>query len=162
MDLWTFMKVAVTFSFCPIVVFLAVGCSPARHPRPYYLVESKETQRPLSPTRTPSVKEISQTLENKSPEDLQDTLEEYGENWLYGQGLGATLLNVGTVVIFPPYGLYLLGNAGIALAGYEPLYITDVLPDTPREEILSVYGRVASIPGNVAAKIAGREQPVQE
>lgn len=65
------------------------------------------------------------------------------------------MLNIGTVVVFPPYALYLLGNAGVAFAGYEPLYVTDALPEPARKEVLGFYNGVTGVPGRVNALVAG-------
>ncbi len=76
--------------------------------------------------------------------------------WFYGHGFGRSALNIGTIVVFPPYALYLLGNAGIELAGYDPLYITNVFPEEPRKGILDLYDGITSIPGRVNATIADK------
>lgn len=65
------------------------------------------------------------------------------------------MLNVGTVVLFPPYALYLLGNAGVAFAGYEPLYVTDALPEPAKKEVLGLYNGVTGVPGRLNALVAG-------
>lgn len=109
-----------------------------------------------------SFHEITRYSSETPPEELQAQLEQQAESWLYGPGIGRTMLNIGTTIVFPPYGLYLLGNAGLALAGLDPVYLTDILPETPRQEVLSVYDRVASVPGRVAASIAGREEPITD
>jgi len=90
-----------------------------------------------------------------SPEESEQMLKTTAENWFFGEGLGKTALNVATVVVFPPYAFYLLGNAGLQIAGLEPLYVTDALPDTPREHVLAGYDSVTSIPGRVTALAAG-------
>lgn len=92
-----------------------------------------------------------------SPEEINQQLDEYTDRWLYGGGMGRTLLNVGTVVFFPPYAIYLLGNAGLAVAGYEPLYITSAIPEGPRKYVLGAYDGLTSVPGRVSASISGRE-----
>ena len=74
--------------------------------------------------------------------------------WFYGHGFGRSMLNIGTVVVFPPWALYLLGNAGAELAGYEPFYLTNLLPEKPREGILDLYDGVTSVPGRISATIA--------
>ena len=147
----------VAHFLCCALFIVVVGCAPLKQDPPKADSPSIAARKDFI-SSPPSVRELTASIEGKSPEALQDDLSTYGENWLYGQGFGNTLLNLGTVVIFPPYALYLVGNAGLALAGFEPIYVTDALPDTPREEILSVYGHLASIPGAVAAKIAGREE----
>ena len=92
-----------------------------------------------------------------SPEETRRQLDLAGRRWLYGHGLGQTMVNVGAVLVFPPYGLYLLGNAGIALAGYEPLYVTDALPEKPKEYWQSTFNGVTSVPGRCAAAVAGED-----
>ena len=89
--------------------------------------------------------------------DVGQMLERAGEHWFYGRGFGATALTVGTCVVFPPYILYLLGNAGLQLAGYQPLYLTDALPETPRKDLLQTYDNIVSVPGWLSANIAGHE-----
>src|SRR5579862_6797042 len=53
-----------------------------------------------------------------TPEEAQEQLKQQGGDWLYGKGLGSTILTVGTCVVFPPYAIYVLGNAGLSMAGY--------------------------------------------
>jgi len=112
----------------------------------------------VDPTRPPSIPDLlNSKTPPPTPEQAKAQLNELGRNWLYGPGIGRTVANVGTVVVFPPYVFYLLGNAGLALAGFEPLYITDILPDAPKEQVLAVYDSVTSVPGRTAAAIAGEE-----
>lgn len=92
-----------------------------------------------------------------TPEQVQPQLESAVHKWFFGPGFGRTTLNVGTIVLFPPYAIYLLANAGIGLAGYEPIYITDVLPEGPRAGVLEVYDNVTYTPGRMHAFIAGEE-----
>lgn len=91
------------------------------------------------------------------PEKAQVMLSEMGENWLYGPGLGQTALNVGAMVVFPPYAIYVLGNSVLSMSGYEPLYVTDLLPDSERADINEVYDEVTTAPGRVSAALAGKE-----
>jgi hypothetical protein len=91
------------------------------------------------------------------PEEFSEQLRTSGRKWLYGGGLGRTMVNVGTVVVFPPYVLYLLGNAGLALAGYEPLHMTSLLPDTPRQYVDDAYDATTSVPGRTVSFVAGEE-----
>lgn len=92
-----------------------------------------------------------------SPEKAQVVLSEMGENWLYGPGLGQTALNVGAMVVFPPYAIYVLGNSVLSVSGYEPLYVTDLLPDAERSEVNEMYDEVTTAPGRVSAALAGKE-----
>jgi hypothetical protein len=96
------------------------------------------------------------------PEQTEELLSTVGENWLFGQGFGETVLGVGLVVAFPPYAIYLLGNAAISYAGYEPLYITDALPEEPRQQWSTVYSSVTGVPGRISAALAGEEYRTKE
>lgn len=91
------------------------------------------------------------------PENAEEVLSEIGESWLYGPGLGQTALNVGAMVVFPPYAIYVVGNSILSMSGYEPLYVTDLLPDSERAEVNDVYDEVTTAPGRVSAAIAGKE-----
>ena len=102
------------------------------------------------------VQEISKAPPANTDE-VQEQLAESTDNWFYGPGVGRTMLNVGSIIVFPPYALYLLGNAGLTFAGYDPVYVTDALPEEPREKVLSVYDNVTSVPGKINAGIADRE-----
>jgi len=97
-----------------------------------------------------------------TPDELEVILAEEGEKWFYGPGLGRTMLNVGTIVAFPPYAIYLVGNAGLKYAGYDPLYVTDLLPEEPREGVLEVYDGVTSVPGRLTSAASGRDFPGTE
>lgn len=90
-------------------------------------------------------------------DEASEELERQGGNWLYGKGFGSTTLNIATCIVFPPYILYLLGNAGLEMAGYEPLYITEAVPEPAKGGLNEVYDQVVSIPGIIAAETAGEE-----
>jgi hypothetical protein len=153
----------MTRAFIYLLAFFSfswAGCAPAT--------------QDLDPTHNDyglrTVSEDSSEVENEltrepSQPPAPPTLEDLGNRWLYGPGLGRTAANVGTTVLFPPFALYILGNAGLQLAGYDPIYATDALPETPRETVLSFYDGITSVPGRVAALIAGRpyeEVPAME
>ena len=95
--------------------------------------------------------------EPPTPEEANRKLAQFGHDWFYGGGIGRTALNVGTIVLFPPYALYLVGNVCLQLADQEPIYITDALPETPREGVLRVYDEFTSVPGRLAAGVSGEE-----
>ena len=101
------------------------------------------------------------SLADDSVSEKQDlakelTLSGLGSRWLYGQGLGTSMVNISTSILFPPYAVYLLGNAGLEIAGLQTLYATDALPEKPRSFVLEFYDGVTSVPGRLAALIAGR------
>lgn len=97
-----------------------------------------------------------------TPEETQEMLTEVGQNWLYGEGLGDTAITAGTVVVFPPYALWLVSNAVLTLSGYEPLSVANALPPAEKESWTQTYGSIASGPGRFAAAVAGREFRTQE
>ena len=89
-------------------------------------------------------------------EELNDESAAFSDtflDWIFGGGLGRTAVNIGTVIVFPPYAIYMFGNAGIALAGYDPLYVTDALPEKARTGVLSAYDEVTSLPGRMNAAV---------
>ena len=91
------------------------------------------------------------------PKEAKKVLHEVGQNFAYGPGLGDTVLNVGAVVIFPPYAIYLIGNAALSLSGYEPITVSSVLPEKDGKVWSESYDRMVSGPGKVAAAMAGHE-----
>jgi hypothetical protein len=105
----------------------------------------------------PSPFEQQITAEPQTPEQAQETLSNAKEQFLYGKGLGSVALNVGTIVAFPPYGIYVLGNSILSLAGYENLYFTDLLPEESRQTWNDGYDYVVSAPGKLNAKLQDRE-----
>jgi hypothetical protein len=96
------------------------------------------------------------------PETAKEVLSEIGQNFAYGPGLGDAALNVGTAVVFPPYAIYLLGNALLSLSGYEPVTVASLLPEEDGKAWSRTYDSVVSGPGKVVAAMAGREYRSQE
>lgn len=120
------------------------------------------TDRDAKNTRKMKIDEIPSIPKLASgeiqPLALEESKTEFaraGHEWLYGHGIGRTMLNVAGVVVFPPYLLYLLGNAGLELAGVGAVSPSDVLDDKPREHVEQFYGEVTSVPGRIAAGVAG-------
>ena len=109
-----------------------------------------DASKPISP-------EQWRQLQSASPEEVQGALNAAGKRWLYGPGFGRSASNIGSVVMFPPYAIYLLGNAGLSLAGFEQLYISNLLPQSPRKHVLDFYDGITSVPGRVSALVAGKE-----
>jgi hypothetical protein len=97
-----------------------------------------------------------------SPEETQEMLAEAGSNWLYGHGFGSTVITVGTIALFPPYALYIIGNSVLAVSGEDPVRFSDVLPADEQSRWEEFYDNVASGPGRLAAAIAGREFRTRE
>ena len=92
-----------------------------------------------------------------SPEQAKEVLSEAGGNWLYGNGFGETLLTVGTVLVFPPFGAVILGNAALDIAGYEQVGVSTFLPEQDKQQWLEFYGSVTAGPGKAVAAVAGEE-----
>ena len=91
------------------------------------------------------------------PEQAKQVMREVGENWLYGEGVGDTALAAGTVVAFPPYAAVLLGNAVLSISGYEPIWLSDALPEEEKEQWNEIYDTVGQGPGRFSAAVAGEE-----
>ena len=96
------------------------------------------------------------------PEKAKEVLHEVGGNFAYGPGLGDTAVNVGTVVVFPPYAIYLLGNAVLSLSGYEPVTVASMLPEEHGKQWSSTYDQIVSGPGKMVAAMAGHEYRSRE
>lgn len=96
------------------------------------------------------------------PEESKELLADLGKNWLYGNGLGGTALNVGMIVTFPPYAIYVVGNACLSMAGYKEIGLGSVLPDRGREAWEDLYDGVTSGPGRFTSAIAGEEYRSRE
>jgi hypothetical protein len=97
-----------------------------------------------------------------SSDQAKEVLSTVGGNFAYGSGLGDAALNVGTAVVFPPYALYLVGNAVLSLSGYEPVTIASLLPEEDGKKWSNTYDSLVSGPGKVVAAVAGREYRSQE
>jgi hypothetical protein len=108
--------------------------------------------------------QLSQVVKSKplKPEESKEMLKEVGQNWLYGQGVGETALTVGTIVIFPPYALWVLGNAALSVSGYESIKFSDALPPEEKAAWVDTYDSMASGPGRLTAAIAGKEFRTQD
>lgn len=91
------------------------------------------------------------------PEKNRELLAEAGSNWLYGQGIGNTMLQVGATVLFPPYAAVLVGNAALELSGYDSLGVSSFLPAGSREAWLEGYHAVTAVPGRLNSQVAGEE-----
>lgn len=149
-------------------LLLVSGCSDQYfqfpHPASYFYENSAADSSATGPVveesllKPPSLPDLVSGKE-KPPqvEDVEAKFQQASSEWFYGYGIGRTTANVGTIVLFPPYALYLLGNAGLELAGYEPLYVTNVLPTEPRRAVLSVYDNVTSVPGRLNSALGGQE-----
>jgi hypothetical protein len=119
---------------------LLVGCSGVLKKRP--------------PAKKTAVDLIGEPI---PPEQAKNVLSELSKNYAYGTGIGDTALNVGAVVAFPPYAIYLVGNAVLALSGYETITPSTLLPKQAGEAWGKTYDTIASGPGRVVAAMAGHE-----
>lgn len=111
------------------------------------------------PAEVDSVSAVSQPM---SSEKAKAVLGEVGSNFVYGPGLGDATVNLGAVIVFPPYLVYLLGNTVLSLSGYQPVTVSSVLPDDAGKAWSNGYDTVVSGPGRFVAATAGREYRSQE
>jgi len=87
-------------------------------------------------------------------EQSDELLNQTGKNWLYGQAFGETILNIGGIILFPPYAAYVLTNAGLNLSGYESLKFSSLLPEPSQKKWEKGYDGITSIPGHTSALLA--------
>ncbi len=85
----------------------------------------------------------------------QAELEELGERWVYGDGIGTTALNVGTSILFPPYLFVLLGNGALQVAGFEPVGVSSLLEGEQKRDWEEGYSSFVSLPGKLVAQSSG-------
>jgi hypothetical protein len=111
---------------------------------------------------TSQVDEMSAVGKPMSSEQAKAVLGEVGSNFAYGPGLGDAAVNLGAVIVFPPYILYLLGNTALSLSGYEPVTVSSILPEEEGKAWSNGYDTVVSGPGRVVAAAAGREYRSRE
>ncbi len=108
------------------------------------------------------VDEMSAVGKPMSPDQAKAVLGEVGSNFAYGPGLGDAAVNLGAVVLFPPYIIYLLGNTALSLTGYEPVTVSSLLPEEDGKAWSNGYDTVVSGPGRIVAAAAGREYRSRE
>lgn len=108
------------------------------------------------------VDEISAVGKPMSSEQAKAVLGEVGSNFAYGPGIGDATVNLGAVIVFPPYILYLLGNTALSLTGYEPVTVSSLLPEEEGKSWSNGYDTVVSGPGRLVAAAAGREYRSRE
>jgi hypothetical protein len=106
--------------------------------------------------------EIAAVSQPMSSEKAKAVLGEVGGNFAYGPGLGDAAVNLGAVIVFPPYILYLLGNTALSLSGYEPVTVSSVLPEEQGKAWSNGYDTVVSGPGRMVAAASGREYRSRE
>jgi hypothetical protein len=94
--------------------------------------------------------------------DTDKVIDEVAGSWAFGDGIGHTTVKVGSLFVFPPYGLYLLGNSVLEVVGYERIEITDVLPEEQESQWDQVYQAIISGPGRVVAAVSGSEYRSQQ
>jgi len=109
-----------------------------------------------------SLEPLSIVGKELSPQQAEAVLDEVGTSFIYGPMLGETAANIGAVVLFPPYGLYLIGNAILSLSGYETVAVSSLLSKQAGESWNGALDTVFSLPGRVVAAVAGREARSRE
>ena len=108
------------------------------------------------------IDEMSLVGKEIPPDKAEEILGEVGEGFVYGPSLGETVTNVGVAIAFPPYALYLIGNAILSLSGYEPVTISSMLPEEEGKSWSATVDTVMSGPGRVVAAMAGHEARSRE
>lgn len=117
-----------------LLVAMLAGCSPILTPLPE------------SSTMVPDIPPPADEAEARA------MLKDVGKDLIYGETPGV----VATAILVPPYGIYKLGQAGAAMAGYD-LDVTRALPEKSREKVNTAGSMILSVPGRAAAAIAGEE-----
>lgn len=84
-----------------------------------------------------------------------DLLQSASGNWLYGPGLGQTMMNMGAVAIYPPYVAVVVSNLALDLAGYDTIGLGLLLQDDSEEKWDTAYDTFISGPGRVSSLMAG-------
>lgn len=108
------------------------------------------------------VNPVSAVSEPMSSEKAKAVLGEVGSNFVYGPGIGDAAVNLGAVIVFPPYLVYLLGNTALSLSGYQPVTVSSLLPEESGKAWSNSYDTVVSGPGRLVAAAAGHEYRTQE
>lgn len=103
------------------------------------------------------IEDVKIALNNATEKDYDEIVSTASNSWFYGQGLGETALNVGTIVAFPPYALFLLGNTALDFAGYEKIGVSTVLPEDAKKTWSKSYDEVLSVPGRITAAVSKEE-----
>jgi hypothetical protein len=116
------------------------------------LIQPKEAKEV---TRVSPIEQVSKRpLEDH---ELQELNTRVVDSYVYGEGLGDSVIKVGTAVVFPPFLLVMLGNAALSATGHEPVGVSTFLPEKAAEGWDRVYSEVTSAPGRVSAGVAGRD-----
>ena len=106
-------------------------------------------------TRVSPIEQVSKRpLEEHEVQELNSRVV---DSYVYGEGLGDSVIKVGTAVVFPPFLLVMLGNAALSATGHEPVGVSTFLPEKAAEGWNKAYSEVASAPGRVSAGVAGRD-----
>lgn len=79
-----------------ILTLFQCACAMQTGPKPNKLSFNSETWQTDKP---PSIGEITKAVNEKKVDEKLDGMKDW---WLYGPGMGKTILNVGTTIIFPP------------------------------------------------------------
>jgi hypothetical protein len=95
-------------------------------------------------------------------EETKEVASQVGGNWLYGQGMGEAAVNVGAIVMFPPYAAVVAGNAALSLSGYEPIGVSTALSEEEGNAWSDAFDLITSGPGRLAAALAGKEYRTKE
>ena len=91
------------------------------------------------------------------PEENQKMMKDVAGNWFYGHNLKNNILQINTIIVFPPYAILALGNVVLNVSGYESIGVGSVLSEENKEKWNSVYDSFTAGPGRFTSAVAGKE-----
>ncbi|MCI5064687.1 hypothetical protein MRY87_03060 [bacterium] len=141
-------KILFVAGFVTVLPFL--GCTAHRGTAQH----APERVQPRSSELSAQIREIAR--EPLSAEERELVVETAAENFAYGRGLGDTAMNVAGVLLYPPYGALLLGQALLDVSGVGRVRAVDLLPEKEQETYETALAAISSAPGRAVSYAAGK------